>query len=138
MARTDSTTTDAKPVVMVVEPEVLIRTEIAEFLRSCGFKVIEGVVAGDVWTILDSQVRVDVVFSEVHLAGETDGFALARRLRQTHPQLDVILTSGVAGAVEKSEELCEDGPMKKPYQNADVAARIHLLLERRRSAAKKS
>ena len=129
---------DYKPVVMVIEPEVLIRMTVAAYLRECGYKVIEGVVAGDVWTVLESSVRLDVVFCEVQLAGESDGFSLARRLRQTHPAIDVILASGVAGAAEKSKDLCEEGPMEKPYQAADVAARIRLLLERRKAAAKKS
>ena len=36
---------DSKPVVMVIEPEVLIRMTVAAYLRECGYKVIEGVVA---------------------------------------------------------------------------------------------
>ena len=129
---------DSKPVVMVIEPEVLVRMTVAAYLRECGYKVIEGVVAADVRTVLEGAVRLDVVFCEVQLPGGTDGFSLARRLRQTHPMIDVILTSGVAGAAEKSKDLCEEGPMEKPYQAADVAARIRVLLERRKASAKKS
>jgi DNA-binding NtrC family response regulator len=128
---------DYAPVIMVIEPEVLIRMIIAEFLRDCGFKVIEGVVAEDVTTVIDSGAHLDIVFSEVRLAGKTDGFALAKQLRKSHPEIDVILTSGIAGAAEKSTDLCAEGPLKKPYEPSDVASRIHLLLERRRSAAKK-
>ena len=122
---------------MVIEPEVLIRMIIAEFLRDCGFKVIEGVVAEDVTTVIGSGAHLDIVFSEVQLAGKTDGFALATQLHKSHPEIDVILTSGIAGAAEKSTDLCAEGPLKKPYEPSDVASRIHLLLERRRSAAKK-
>lgn len=129
---------DHTPVVVVIEPEVLIRMAIAEYLRDCGYKVIEGIVAQDLWSVIESGTSIDVVFCEVQLGGATDGFSLARALRQTHPQIDVILTSGVAGAAEKSKDLCQEGPMKKPYQSSDVAARIHLLIERRRSAAKKA
>ena len=127
---------DTRSVIMVIEPDVIVRTEIAEFLRECGYKVIEGITARDVWTIIDAKVRIDVVFSELHLPGETDGFALARRLRQTHPDVDVILSTGVAGAAEKAKDLCEEGPITKPYRAEDVAARIHRLLESRRAAAR--
>jgi DNA-binding response OmpR family regulator len=123
---------------MVIEPEVLIRMTIAEFLRECGFKVVEGVVAEDVRTVLDAGGHLDIVFSEVRLPGNTDGFALAKQLRNAHPEIDVILTSGIAGAAEKSTDLCAEGPLKKPYQPKEVAARIHRLLERRRSAVKRS
>ena len=47
---------DPKPVVMVIEPEVLVRMVIAEFLRECGFKVIEGILAEDVRTVTDVTV----------------------------------------------------------------------------------
>jgi DNA-binding response OmpR family regulator len=128
---------DAKPVVMVVEPEVLVRMTIADVLRECGYKVIEGIVAEDVFKVLGAGAHLDIVFSEVQLAGGADGFALARRVRQTNPEIDVILTSGVDGAAEKSKDLCEEGPMKKPYQSQDVVARIKLLLERRRSSRRR-
>jgi DNA-binding response OmpR family regulator len=126
-----------RPIIMVLESDVIVRTEIAEFLRECGYKVIEGITANDLWTIIDAKVKVGVVLSEVNLPGETDGFTVARRIRQNYAEIDVILTSSVEGAAEKSKDLCEEGPLKKPYRAEDVAARIHLLLERRRSAMRK-
>ena len=100
---------------MVLEPDLIIRTEIAAYLRDCGYKVIEGAVAGDVWSILDAKVPLNVVLSEVHRPGETDGFALARHLRQTHPEIETLLTTGAGTAAEKSEDLCDEGPLEKPY-----------------------
>jgi DNA-binding response OmpR family regulator len=134
---TPSESTQARPTILVVEPDILIRTTISEYLRECGYRVIESVSADDVWTVLKSNTRLDVVFAELHLSGQTLGFSLATELRQTHPQIDVILTSGVADAAEKSSDLCEQGPLKKPYHPKEVAARIHLLLERRRQSRTK-
>jgi DNA-binding response OmpR family regulator len=120
-------------VVMIVEPEVLVRMVVAEYLRDCGYTVIEATAAKDVWTVLDSGHRLDVVVAEV---GAVDGFSLAKRVRQTHPNIDVILISGIAGAAHESHELCKEGPIKQPYEPKDVEARIRLLLERRRAASK--
>jgi DNA-binding NtrC family response regulator len=125
----------ATPVtVMVVDPDVLVRMTISDFLRDCGYRVIEGVKAEDVWTVIASKIALDVVFAEVQLSAERTGFELAKELRQTQPGIDVILTSGIADAAEKSSDLCEQGPIKKPYHPQQVVDRIHLLLERRRSA----
>ncbi len=124
-------------VIMVLESDVLVRTEIAEFLRGCGYKIIEGTTAADLWTIIDAKVKVDVVFSEVNLPGETDGFTVARRIRQTYPEIDIILTSSIEGAADKIKDLCDEGPLRKPYRAEDVAARIHLVRERQRSATRK-
>lgn len=120
-------------VVMLVEPEVLVRMVVAEYLRECGYTVIEATAAKDVWTVLDSGHRLDIVVAEV---GAVGGFSLAKRVRQTHPNIDVILTSGISGAVHESHELCKEGPIKTPYEPKDVEIRIRLLLERRRAASK--
>lgn len=133
-AKKTAESTGSKPVVMVTEPEALVRMTIADVLRDCGYEVIKRIVAEDVWTVLADGTPVDIVFSEVRLTSDSGGFALAQRLRRMNPEIDVILTSGVAAAAQKSQDLCQDGPMKKPYRSQNVVACINLLLERRRDA----
>jgi DNA-binding response OmpR family regulator len=65
-----------------------------------------------------------------------DGFGLAQWVRENHPRIDVILTSGMARAAEKAGDLCDDGPLEKPYHPQEVVRRINLLLGRRRTALK--
>jgi CheY-like chemotaxis protein len=79
------TMSKARPVIMVLEPEILVRMTIAEFLRGCGYRVIEGATSQDLWRVIKSGSRLDVVFTEVRLAQDADGFELARRLRRDHP-----------------------------------------------------
>jgi CheY-like chemotaxis protein len=127
---------DETKTIMMVEPDVVIRMVIAEHLRDCGYRVIEGVAAEDVWTVLESGRRVDVVLADVKLSGNVDGFSLAHRIRQTRSDIDVILTSGIAGAAQESHDLCQEGPIKKPYEPKDVESKIKILLERRRASNK--
>jgi DNA-binding response OmpR family regulator len=119
--------------VMIVEPDVVVRTVIAEYLRECGYKVIEGASAEDVWKVLEDNILIDVVLADIQLTGGGDGFSLARRLREQYPAIDVLLTSGAAKVADKAGELCEDGPLEKPYHPQDVLRRIHLMHERRRT-----
>jgi DNA-binding response OmpR family regulator len=119
--------------IFVVEPDILVRMVVAEYLRECGFKVIEGATAKDVRTVLEAGRQVDVIFADVRLDGDMDGFALAKHVREKHARVDVILTSGTKNAANKASELCdEDGPLEKPYQPQEVVRRIQALLERRR------
>ncbi|HEY1721748.1 MAG TPA: response regulator [Magnetospirillaceae bacterium] len=122
--------------VMLVEPDVLARMVIAEYLRGCGYTIVEGVSADDVFAVVDSGRKIDIVFSEVTLIGEVDGFALSKQIRATHPNIDVILTQGVTSAAERAGRLCEDGPLDGPYHPQEVARRINLLRERRRTSKK--
>ena len=120
--------------ILVVEPDVLVRTVVASYLRDCGYKVLEGVTATDVMTLLGSGQKVDVVLSEARLRGRLDGFALARWIREHHSDIDVILTCGPTRAADKAADLCIDGPLEKPYHPQELVRRINLLRERRRIA----
>jgi DNA-binding response OmpR family regulator len=122
--------------ILVVEPDILVRMVIASYLRECGYRVLEGVTAADVMTVLGSGQTIDVVLSEVRLRGKMDGFGLARWVREHHPDVDVILTSGAARAADKAKDLCDDGPLEKPYEPQEVVRRINLLRERQRTAPK--
>jgi DNA-binding response OmpR family regulator len=122
--------------ILIVEPDILVRMVIASYLRDCGYKVLEAVTAADVMAVLGSGHKIDVVFSEVRLRGRVDGFGLAHWVREHHPGVDVILTSGAARAADKAKDLCDDGPLEKPYEPQEVVRRINLLRERRRTAPK--
>jgi CheY-like chemotaxis protein len=128
---------DGIKTIMMVEPDVVVRMVISEHLRDCGYRVIEAVAAEDVWTVLESGRHLDVVLADVQLAGSEDGFSLARRIRQTRSDIDVILTSGITGAAQESRDLCEEGPIKKPYDPKDIESRIKILLERGRTAKRR-
>ena len=58
--------------------------------------------ADDVLAVLEAGRRIDVILTEVQLAGSVDGFELARQIRENHPDIDVILTSGVTRAADKA------------------------------------
>ena len=122
--------------VLVVEPDILVRMVIAGYLRDCGYKVLEGVTADDVLVVLGAGQRIDVIFAEVQLSGSTGGFGLAQWVREKYPDIDVILTSGIARAAEKAGDLCDEGPLEKPYHPQEVVRRINILLERRRATPK--
>jgi DNA-binding response OmpR family regulator len=123
-------TPNALKSILVVEDEVLIRLAIAEYLRECGYKVHEATHAAEAVAVLESpEVLVDVVFSDVVMPGEMDGFGLARWVRANRPGVEVILTSTVDRSAEVAGMLCEAGPlMKKPYEPQSVVERIKQLL----------
>jgi CheY-like chemotaxis protein len=121
------------PTILVVEDEVLVRMAISEYLRQCGFKVIEAGSSAEAITIIQSPVEVDLVFSDIRMAGRVDGIVLANWIRQHRPAIKVVLTSGHADAAKKAEKLCpEQQLVTKPYGAQDVVERIGALLRRTR------
>ncbi|MBS4045780.1 MAG: response regulator [Alphaproteobacteria bacterium] len=123
---------DSRPVVLVVEDEVLVRMVIAEYLRECDYVVIEAGSAVEAVALFKADVEVDVVFSDIQMPGAMDGFALSKWVRQNRPGVKVILTSGAASAADKAADLCDDGPLlQKPYESEEVGRRIKQLLAAR-------
>jgi DNA-binding response OmpR family regulator len=118
--------------VMIIEGDVLVRMVLAEYLRECGYKVVEGVALQDFWKLVKAAQAIDIVVADATDATTENAFEFAQSLRQSHPQIDVILTSGIVRAAEKASDLCDDGPLPKPYHSRDVLRRIHLLRERRK------
>jgi len=124
--------------VLVVEDDVLVRMPIAQYLRDCGYKVIEAVNADEAMTVLlQQETVVDIVFSTIEMSGSTDGFGLSKWVREHRPGLDVILTGTVPRAVNAAKELCDDGPMPKPYEPRTVLDQIRRLLAARNATRHK-
>ncbi len=119
------------PAILVVEDEVLIRLVIADYLRECGFKVYEAGTAAEAIEVLESdQASIDLVFSDIRLPGEMNGFALGQWVRTNRPGLPVVLTSGDSKKSDAAKELCENEPFfAKPYDVQLVVARIRTIIE---------
>ena len=124
--------TSVRETVLVVEDEVYVRMVISEYLRGCGYKVIEAADADEALAVLQNpEIPVDIVFSDIEMPGTMDGFALSRWIRANRPDLDVILAGSVARAVGAATELCEEGALPKPYEPQAAADRIHRLIAAR-------
>jgi DNA-binding response OmpR family regulator len=110
-------------VVLVAEPDVLARVVLAEYLRECGFEVIEAGSAPDVLTVLRSGQKIDILLLNSQLS-DGSGFSLAREVRENYPRIDIVLTFGIARSAEKAGEICDGGPLDRPYHPQEVVRRI--------------
>jgi CheY-like chemotaxis protein len=120
------------PTVLVVEDEVLIRMSTADYLRGCGYHIIEVGSGDEAVAVLKTDVRIDVVFTDVSMPGNLNGFGLAQWVRSERPGVRVILTSGVTRTAKEAQDLCAHGPLvEKPYEHSEVDRRIQALLPRR-------
>jgi DNA-binding NtrC family response regulator len=120
--------------ILVVEDDVLIRMPIAQYLRDCGYKVIEAANADEAMSVLlNRETAIDIVFSDIEMPGAVDGFGLARWIREHRPSTEVVLTGTVPRTVGAAEDLCEEGVLPKPYDAQAVHNHIRRLLAKRAS-----
>lgn len=121
--------------VLVVEDEVLIRMVISEYLRECGYRVIEAAHAQEAVALLqEPDVDVDIMFTDVEMPGEMDGFKLAQWVRANRPEVNVIMAGSPQRAANAAGNLCESGPLlSKPYDPQFALDRIKRLLAERKA-----
>lgn len=116
--------------VLVVEDETMVRLPIAEYLRDCGYNVVEASDAREAMATMDNAEAVNLVFTDVRMPGTMDGIGLAEWFRLRHPEVPVLLTSAyhdghpVAAASDLAARF-----IGKPYSQSQVAQRIAALLE---------
>jgi len=109
-----------RPVVLVVEDEMLIRMDAAGIVRGAGFEVLEAANAAAAIKILEVRDDIRVVFTDVDMPGSMDGLRLAAAVRGRWPPIELILTSGrqrpdARALPERARFLA------KPYPSHDVA-----------------
>jgi DNA-binding NtrC family response regulator len=98
--------------ILVLERDVLTRNFLADYLRSCGYRVLEARSAAEALTILQESVEpVRVVLGDAE-----NGFKLSGWVKANRPKIKVILAGNVERASQACADLCEMGPHgKRPY-----------------------
>jgi CheY-like chemotaxis protein len=104
---------------------------IADYLRDCGYRVVEADNGDEAVSVLESDARIDVVFTDITMPGTLNGFGLAQWVRRERPEVRVILTSGISRTAQEARDLCAHGPLvAKPYDYGEVERHIRTLLAR--------
>ena len=115
----------------------MVRMPISQYLRDCGYKVIEASHAKEaIDVLLHKETVVHIVFTDIEMPGAVDGFGLSKWIRENRPELDVLLAGTVPRAVEGAKELCEQGSVPKPYDPQFVHTHIRRLLAARQAGKK--
>ena len=114
----------ASPVVLLIEREDDIRIALAEYLRECGYRVLEAQDAKQARAALKmSQPKVQVAVVDAATTGS--GYALRNWIESRHPDIEVILAGSTENTVRGAGEVCKDGPaLEKPYDHSRVLDRI--------------
>jgi len=110
--------------VLLVEDDALLRVSAADHLRGKGYHVVEAGTVIEAATVLSSGPTVHLVFSDVDLPGATGGLSLAVWINAYHPDVPVILTSGVRAVMPALTDQRRIPFIPKPYDFEKVATLI--------------
>ncbi|WP_109481128.1 ATP-binding protein [Paraburkholderia sp. C35] len=123
--------TDAGETVLVVDDEPSVRMLITDVLEEIGYTVIEAADSGAGLKLLQSNVRIDLLVSDVGLPGGMNGRQMADAGRQVRPDLKVLFITGYAENSVIGNARLEPGMqvMTKPFALEAFAARVRQLME---------
>src|SRR6478672_5640022 len=112
--------------LIVVDGDVLVRHVISDYLRTCGYVVIEAATTDEAAIVLDDlALGIDATLCDAEAPGSRSAFELRAWALQRRPEVRVILAGSVAATANKAAELCEDGPhLRRPYDPQGVVEYI--------------
>lgn len=115
--------------VMIVDADIVSRHAIADYLRHCGYAVVEAANTDEALIALrEPTLSIDVIVCDIAAIGARSGFELASWVRQSRPELEVRLAGTLEGAASTAAELCESGPhLARPYEPEAVVDYIKRL-----------
>jgi CheY-like chemotaxis protein len=116
-----------RPVVLIVEDELLLRMNAVDMIETAGFDVVEAANADEAIAILERRFDITVVFTDIQMPGSMDGLKLARAVRGRWPPIKIVATSGLVDVGEK--DLPEGGRfLAKPYRSEQLADMVRELI----------
>jgi CheY-like chemotaxis protein len=113
------------PVVLVVDddPDVLLIA--STILSDAGYTVLEAAEGAEALSILQAHPEIDLLFTDVVMPGDVDGFELAHRAKQSRPDLRVVYTSGYIKNLPWGEKGIGYGPLlAKPWRQNELLHHI--------------
>jgi PAS domain S-box-containing protein len=116
--------------VLAVEDDLRVQATVVEMLRQLGYTVLKADDAQSALAIVQSGVRIDLLFTDVVMPGEMSSTKLAKIAARTLPGLKVLFTSGYTqnaivhgGRLDPGVHL-----LSKPYSREQLAVKLRALL----------
>lgn len=122
--------------ILVVDGEVLVRHAIADYLRECGYTVIEAASSDEAMVVVqEANLPIHAVLCDAQINGSINGFELKRWVVEHRSDLQVVLSGTIASAASAAADLCEQGPqLARPYDPQGVVDYIKRLMGARGGA----
>jgi signal transduction histidine kinase/DNA-binding response OmpR family regulator len=122
--------------ILVVEDDADVRLTAVEMLAQLGYKVLTAPDGDAALEFIDSDVPLDLMFTDVVMPGTVKSVELARRAALRLPAVPVLFTSGYT-----RDEIFHHGKLdagvtllSKPYRRDDLARKVRAVLNAHRAA----
>jgi CheY-like chemotaxis protein len=113
--------------ILLVDDDEAVRATTGLILESMGYRVREAESGETALTLLHAMPAIDLLLTDVAMPGMS-GPELARRVRESHPDLPVVFFSGYADPEAVAGDIIRQRIVRKPFRAAELAAQIEATL----------
>ena len=117
--------TPPRPCVLIVEDEELVREIAVLEFADAGYDVLEAADGAAAVALLESGAGIDLLFTDIRLPGQIDGWDIAERARALRPDLPVIYATGFIA--EEAAPVGGGRLFHKPYRPLAIIEAARLL-----------
>jgi CheY-like chemotaxis protein len=111
--------------ILVVEDDGEVRSVLSEILLDAGYNVIAARGGEEAIPLLESERKIDLLFTDIVMPGRLNGIELAREAKRLRPDLRIIYTTGYADAeLFRREGIDPRAILSKPYLPGQVEEEI--------------
>jgi PAS domain S-box-containing protein len=117
--------------ILIVDDEPTVRMLITEVLAEAGYVPIEAIDGVSGLKVLQSNVRIDLLISDVGLPGGINGRQMADTARLGRPGLPILFITGYAASAAIASGDLESGMhvLTKPFTMDALASRVKWIIE---------
>jgi CheY-like chemotaxis protein len=137
LAVSDTAVAGQKMRVLVVEDNESVREVAAAMVEEMGFEVMTASNGAEGLQIIEADNSIDLLLSDVIMAGGMNGPELAAKAIKLRPDLRVLFMSGYApGSVRQMQDLPDTIDLvNKPFTRADLTEKVRRALSQNAAAA---
>ena len=118
------------PVELVVDDDPDVLLVAATLLGDQGYTVLEASSGAEAMQVMRANSEIAVLFTDILMPGEVDGFELAHQAKQLRPALRVIYTSGYIEQIPWGEKGIGYGPLlPKPWRKEQLLDVVRSMLD---------
>ena len=121
--------------ILVVDDEVDLLDVTVEYLSNLGYSVLQASDAKQALKVIESNSQIDLVFSDIIMPGDMDGYKLAEVVHKQHPTFKILLASGFTKQLDEPYGYdnvfmlnLTKKRLHKPYNQSELAIAIRRTL----------
>lgn len=101
--------------ILVVDDNPLVAMSVEDTLREAGFAVLTVNSGEEACRLIEQADELTAVVTDIGLEADTDGWEVARRAREVHPDIAVVYISGQSAHEHDSSGVPNSRMLAKPF-----------------------